>query len=187
MCRSSLAGAILAASVISMSAACANAQQFQAPAFTGFEELGPLGAGETGNILSRGQGTLMLNMNQQAESLTYTLTYSGLSSNVTQAHIHFGRQRVPGGIVVFLCTNLGNAPAGTPACPNPSGTVSGMLTGASVIGPTAQAVTVGNFANLATILLQQSAYGNIHTQNFPGGEIRGNIIQCANSCCPPLP
>jgi hypothetical protein len=83
MCRSSLAGAILAASVISMSAACANAQQFQAPVFTGFEELGPLGAGETGNILSRGQGTLMLNMNQQAESLTYTLTYSGLSNKQT--------------------------------------------------------------------------------------------------------
>jgi CHRD domain len=187
MCRRSvLAGAVLAAAVTIMSSAYANAQQFQAGAFTGFEELGPLNA-ESGNILSTGQGTLTLNMNQQLQSLTYTLTYSGLSSAVTQAHIHFGRQRVPGGIVVFLCTNLGNGPAGTPACPNPSGTVTGTITGGSVLGLTGQNITAGSFPNLASILLQQAAYGNIHTSAHPGGEIRGNIVQCPPNGCPALP
>jgi CHRD domain len=186
MCRRSvLAGAVLAAAVTIMSSAYANAQQFQA-VFTGFEELGPLNA-ESGNILSTGQASLTLNMNQQLQSLQYTLTYSNLSATVTQAHIHFGRQRVPGGIVVFLCTNLGNGPAGTPACPEPGGTVTGTLTGGSVLGLPGQNITAGSFANLASILLQQAAYGNIHTTAHPGGEIRGNIVQCPPNGCPALP
>jgi hypothetical protein len=181
-----LVWAILAAAVTAVSSAGANAQQFQASAFTGFEELGPLNA-ESGNILSTGQATLTLNMNQPAESLTYTLTYSGLSAAVTQSHIHFGRQRVPGGIVVFLCTNLGNGPVGTPACPTSPGTVTGTITGASVLALPGQNITAGSFANLASILLQQAAYGNIHTSAHPGGEIRGNIIQCPPNGCPQSP
>jgi len=113
--HSVLAGAILAAAVTTVSAAGANAQQFQAN-FSGFQELGALNA-ETGAILSTGQGTLALNLNQPAGTLTFTLTYSGLSEPVTQAHIHFGKVHVPGGIIVFFCTNINNGPVGTQACP----------------------------------------------------------------------
>src|SRR5438445_8254998 len=91
--------------------------------------------------------------------------------------------RVPGGIMVFLCSNLGNGPAGTPACPTPSGTVTGTLTPASVIGPTAQNITPGNFQGLVTALTTQTSYGNIHTTQFPAGEIRGDIVQCPGSGC----
>jgi hypothetical protein len=80
-----------------------------------------------------------------------------------------------GGIIVFLCTNLGNSPAGTPACPNPSGTVTGTITPANIIGPLSQGIAAGNFAGLVTALTSMTAYGNIHTTNFPAGEIRGNI------------
>src|SRR6516162_9905633 len=85
----------------------ANAQVFLTK-FSGFNEIGGLGAGETGAILSEGQGTLTVNLDDTAKQLTYTLTYSGLSAPVTQAHIHFGKNHVAGGIIVFLCTNLGN-------------------------------------------------------------------------------
>jgi hypothetical protein len=102
----------------------------------GLNELGGSNA-ETGAILSNGQATLKLTLNTQLQSLEYTLTYSSLGTPVTQSHIHFGRPRVPEGIIVFLCSNLGNGPAGTPACPNPSG----IVTGASVIGPTPQNIT----------------------------------------------
>jgi hypothetical protein len=181
-CSSILARTTLAALLTAISVGYANAQQFEA-VLSGFEELGALNA-ETGNILSTGTGKLTLSMNQQLQSLTYTLTYSGLSSAVLQSHIHFGRQRVPGGIFLFLCTNLGNGPAGTPACPNPSGTVTGTATAANVLAVPGQNVTAGSFADLATILLQQAAYANIHTNNFKAGEIRGNIIQCPPSGCP---
>ena len=127
MCRCSvLAGPILAAAVATLSATYVNAQQFVAT-LSGFEELGALN-NETGAIFTKGQGTFQLKLDQKLQSVTYTLTYSNLTSNVTQAHIHFGQVHVPGGIFLFLCTNLGNGPAGTPACPNPSGTVTGTLT-----------------------------------------------------------
>ena len=180
---SMLARVILAAVVTAMSVGYANAQQFQA-VFSGFNEIGGLGAGETGAILSTGQATLRLTVNTQLQSLNYTLTYSNLGSPVTQSHIHFGRARVAGGIIVFLCTNLGNGPAGTPACPSPSGTATGLITPASVIGPVPQNISPGNFDGLVAALVSQSAYGNIHTSQFPAGEIRGDIIPCPGSGCP---
>ena len=173
--HSVLAGAILAAAVTTVSAAGANAQQFQAN-FSGFQELGALNA-ETGAILSTGQGTLALNLNQPAGTLTFTLTYSGLSEPVTQAHIHFGKVHVPGGIIVFFCTNINNGPVGTQACPAGGGTVSGTITGANIVGPAAQNITAGHFAGLVAALLSDTAYGNIHTTKFPAGEIRGQIHQ----------
>ena len=173
--HSVLAGAILAAAVTTVSAAGANAQQFQAN-FSGFQELGALNA-ETGAIFSTGQGTLALNLNQPAGTLTFTLTYSGLSEPVTQAHIHFGKVHVPGGIIVFFCTNINNGPVGTQACPAGGGTVSGTITGANIVGPAAQNIPAGHFAGLVAALLSDTAYGNIHTTKFPAGEIRGQIHQ----------
>ena len=173
--HSVLAGTILAAAVTTVSAAGANAQQFQAN-FSGFQELGALNA-ETGAILSTGQGTLALNLNQPAGTLTFTLTYSGLSEPVTQAHIHFGKVHVPGGIIVFFCTNINNGPVGTQACPAGGGTVSGTITGANIVGPAAQNIPAGHFAGLVAALLSDTAYGNIHTTKFPAGEIRGQIHQ----------
>src|SRR5258707_14504730 len=51
--------------------------------------------------------------------IEYVLTYRDLSSPVLQAHIHFGRPAITGGIVLFLCTNLVPPPrAPAPqACP----------------------------------------------------------------------
>jgi len=59
-------------------------------------------------------GTRKLALDVENDHLTYKLTYSGLSPSVTQAHIHFGKRHVGGGIMVFFCTNLGNGPAGPP-------------------------------------------------------------------------
>ena len=71
-----------------------------------------------------------------------------------------------GGIVVFLCSNLGNGPAGTPACPASSGTVTGTLGPASVIGPAAQNVVPGNWDAFVAAL--DTGYGNVHTDSVPG-------------------
>src|SRR5262245_49201409 len=109
----------------------AKAEPFTAK-FSGFDEIGALGAGETGAILSDGQGTLDLTLDRQSQTLAFTLTYSGLTS-VTQAHIHFGKRRVAGGIMVFFCSNLPSPPMGTQSCPDGAGTVSGTITAASVL------------------------------------------------------
>jgi hypothetical protein len=128
---------------------------------------------ETPPILSNGSGTFHATVN--GISLTYTETFSGLTSPVTQSHIHFAQRGVPGSVFVFLCTNLGNGPAGTPACPAGGGTVTGTITAASVLGVAGQNITAGDFAALLRILRSGDAYVNVHTVRFPAGEIRGQL------------
>jgi len=174
MSRHLWAGTMLAA--VMLFSVPARAQEYSAK-FSGFQEVGGLGTGETGAILSTGQATLKLILDKTAQTLTYTLTYSGLT-NVLQSHIHFGKKHVAGGVMVFFCSNLGNGPAGTPACPDDTSgavTVTGTITPAGVVGPTAQNVTVGDFAAVVAALASNTAYGNIHTKQFPAGEIRGQV------------
>jgi hypothetical protein len=183
MCRQSvLAGAILAAAATTILATYANAQTFHAD-LSGFDELGAL-ATPSGAIFTNGQGTFTLKLDQKLQMVTYTLTYSDLTSNVQQAHIHFGKERDAGGIFLFLCTNLGNGDAGTPPCPNPSATglnaVTGTLTAANVRAVPTQNITAGDFSIVPAALLSGTAYANVHTMKFPAGEIRGQIGQAGN-------
>jgi hypothetical protein len=172
MLRLKLLEASLVVGAVTFSAGHAGAQEFVAE-LAGFNEIGPLNA-ETGAILTNGTGNLQLDVGRN--SATYSLTYSGLSSQVLQAHIHFGQKHVPGGIFVFLCTNLGNGPVATPACPGTtSGTVTGTITAASIVAVPGQNIPAGNFGVLLAALGSDTAYVNVHTANFPGGEIRGQI------------
>ena len=158
---------------LSLAAGFATAQEFKAR-LDGFFEIGALN-NETGAILTNGTGKLTLDVDQN--SATYRLTYSGLGSNVTQAHLHFGKVHVPGGIYAFLCTNLGNGPAGTPACPAAGGTVTGTLTAASIVAVPGQNITAGDFGALLSAVGSNTTYANIHTVKFPAGEIRGQVKQ----------
>jgi len=177
MLRSKLLEASLVAAVMAFSASYASAQEFSAR-LSGFQEIGGLGAGETGAILSGATGTLRLDLDKAAGTLGYTLTYtSGLSSPVLFAHIHFGKVHVAGNVVVFLCTNASVPPppaATPPACPTPSGTVSGTLKPTDVVA-SGQNITAGDFDALADALTSNTAYVNVHTNNFKSGEIRGQI------------
>jgi hypothetical protein len=163
----------LAGGVVALSVSLGRAQDFSAR-LIGFEEIGGLGAGETGAILSNGKGTLSLDV--EKNQITYKLTYSGLT-DVQQAHIHFGKLHVAGGIMAWLCQSAAkpSPTAGTPTCPASGGTVTGTLTAASVIGPTAQNVTAGDFDAVTDALNSNTAYANIHTAKFPAGEIRGQV------------
>lgn len=176
MTRRFWAGTALAAAMLLFLSIPARAQEYSAK-YSGFQEVGGVGAGETGAILSTGQATLKLTVDKTAQTLTYTLTYSGLT-NVTQAHIHFGKKHVAGGIMVFFCTNLGNGPAGTPACPDDTAgevTVTGTVNAAGVVGPAAQNIAAGDFAAVVAALASNTVYGNIHTKRFPAGELRGQV------------
>ena len=179
MRRDKLIKAVLLTTLIVFSASYAYAEEF-VTRLNGFEELGALN-GQTGAIRSNATGTLQLNLDKQAGTATFTLTYSNvgttapLTGTVTQAHIHFGKRRDSGGVMVFFCTNLGNGPAGTPACPTNSGTVSGTLTAASVVAIGGQNVKAGDFDALVDALESNTAYANIHTTALPAGEIRGQV------------
>ena len=111
-----------------------------------------------------------------ASSLHYKLTYSGLEGAVTQAHVHFGKRAVNGGVSYFLCgTAAAPGPAGTPACPTPGGTVEGDIDAADVIGPSPQGIEPGAFNEILAAMRAGSAYANVHSTKWPGGEIRAQI------------
>jgi hypothetical protein len=163
---------------VAVCALAASALPVQADPFSatlsGFEEIGAL-AGPTGAILTDGEGSLQMDLDERGQTLNYTLTYSGLTSNVTQAHIHFGKLHVAGGIFVFLCSNLGNGPAGTPACPAAGGTISGTINASGVLAVPGQNITAGDFDAVVQIITSDTAYANVHTVKFPAGEIRGQV------------
>jgi hypothetical protein len=106
--------------------------------------------------------------------IQYRLTYADTVGTVSQAHIHFGAVGQAGGISVFLCTNLGNGPAGTQACP-PAGEVTGTIVPADVIGPVGQGIAAAEYAELLAAIRTGTAYVNVHSSTYGGGEIRGQI------------
>jgi hypothetical protein len=127
-------------------------------------------------LSTSGQGSIRLRIDPQAGTIAYTVRYANLEGAVTQSHIHFGSPSQTGGISVFLCSNLGNGPAGTPACPttNP-GEVSGLLDSSDVIGPAAQGITAGQFSELLAAIRADSTYANVHSTLYPAGEIRNQL------------
>jgi len=165
--------ALFCASALTVLAAETEKSRLRAK-LTGIEE-----ANGPSTVITNATGTFKATIDNDT-SITYTLTYKNLSTPIQQAHIHIGATKLNGGVSIFLCTNLGNGPAGTPTCPNDatnSGTVSHTVTAADVIGPANQGVPPGDFADVVRAIASHVTYANVHTTAHPGGEIRGQIRQ----------
>ena len=137
---------------------------------TGYEEVP--------SVSTVAEGEFHARISDDSTQIDYELKYSDLEGSVTQAHIHFGQKGVNGGISVWLCGNPGpgvTPPAGTQACPPPPATITGTLTAANVVGPTAQGIVPGEFAELISAIRAGKTYANVHSTKFPGGEIRSQI------------
>ncbi len=137
-------------------------------------------------LSTTGSGRFQARVSRDETQVEWKLSYSGLESAITQSHIHFNARALNGPIVVFLCTNLGNAPTGTTvaACPSnagdPAGTfegeVEGTFSAADVTsGGAAQGLEQGNLAELIRAIRAGATYANVHTVNRGPGEIRGQI------------
>lgn len=123
-------------------------------------------------ISSPGSGMFRAFVDRRAGVIRYALSYRDTGSEVTQAHIHLGQKGVNGGVMVFLCSNLGNS-ATAPPCPAAPGIVTGTLAAGDVVGPAGQGVAAGDFEPLLDAIRHGVAYVNIHTTAYPGGELRG--------------
>jgi hypothetical protein len=128
-------------------------------------------------VSSTGTGRFKAKIDKASNTLHYEISYSGLEGEVRQSHIHIGQRGVNGGITLWLCQTAANpspTPATTPVCPQ-SGTVSGVLSAADVIGPAGQGVAAGEFAEVLAAIRAGAAYVNVHSSKHAGGEIRGQL------------
>lgn len=136
-----------------------------------------VGYNEVPTLSSAASGRFRAVIDEDAGTITYELSYQGLPG-VTQAHIHFGRKAINGGIVAFLCSNLGNGPAGTQACPPGEATLTGTIQMADIGGgAAAQGIAAGEFAEFLAAIRSGSTYANVHSATFQGGEIRGQVFE----------
>ena len=127
-----------------------------------------LGDSEVPPINSAGTATFHMEI---GTTITFSLTFSGLSSNLLVSHLHFAPTKVAGGVMIFLCGG-GNQPA----CPAAtSGAILGTITAANVTGPALQGIAAGDLTSALEAVREGNAYANMHTDNFKGGEIRGQV------------
>ena len=122
-----------------------------------------------------GGGFFEATISEDGSELNWELRYFNMRGNVTQAHLHFAQKGVNGGIVVFLCSNLGNGPFGTQVCPSDNGTVSGTIRAIDITGAASQGIPQGDLGAVLRGIRAGVVYANVHTDLFPGGEIRGQV------------
>lgn len=97
---------------------------------------------------SKATGTFYAILSSNRGQLDYRVTYAGLTSSFTAAHFHLGAAGVSGNVIKPITTFSGNTAVGTwSSLPD------------SVVGE----------------LMNGKIYINIHSSNYPGGEIRGQI------------
>lgn len=108
------------------------------------------GAQEVPAVSTTGTGYARVVLNETAGTISFTVVFSGLSSNQVASHIH-----APAAI---------GANSGVAINFGAVGGTSGTITGTAAITPT----------QIAQIRAHQG-YVNVHTANFSGGEIRGQL------------
>ena len=164
---------LLAACVLVSAVALAQGFRNFKEFLTGYEEVPSVSTAGNGHFTARVRG---------ADEIEWQLSYSDLEGAIQQAHIHLGNVGVNGGITVFLCTNLGNGPAGTQACPPPPAVISGRIFAADVspniaatAGARTQGLNTGEIDELIAAMRAGATYVNVHTTMWPGGEVRSQI------------
>ena len=105
------------------------------------------GTQQVAPVVTAASGTGLVTLDTTTNQLDWNITFSGLSSSETAAHFH------------------GPAPIGANA-----GVQIALPLGSPKIGN--QIITAAQEADVLAGLW----YVNIHNQNFPGGEIRGQVI-----------
>lgn len=163
------------------SAACAllvadaaSAQVRQAERLRGGNENPPVITDGTGNFRAERTG------DQIEFRLRYDLSSEDSASDVSQGHLHIGNPGNNGPIVVFLCSNAGNEPDGVTAraCPPSPDVVEGVIVADDVIeivdGDTT-IIEAGDLDGLFRLMSQGAVYVNVHSDDHPTGEVRGQV------------
>lgn len=125
-------------------------------------------SGEEAGVETLGQGQAIFQVSKDGDSIYYKLIVSNIE-NVTMAHIHLAPPGQDGPPVVWLY----------PSAPPPQlipgrfqGVLAeGVITQANLVGPLAGQP----FSALIEAIENGNTYVNVHTSQYPAGEIRGQI------------
>ena len=133
---------------------------------TGYQESTPAA------VSSPATGTFEATIDDESQTIEFTLTYSGLSAPITVSHIHLGDRAQNGGVSAFICGG-----GAQPNCPanSTAATITGTITPANVTGPAGQGIAPGEWQELVDAMRAGATYVNVHDGTFPAGEIRGQI------------
>jgi hypothetical protein len=118
---------------------------------------------------TQGQGQAVFNLSEDGATLTYKITISNVE-NITMSHIHIAPAGQNGAPVVWLY----------PDEPQ-SVLIPGMFSGILAEGTIAESDLIGDLAGQQLSSLLQTieagnAYVNVHTEQYPEGEVRGQIM-----------
>jgi len=122
------------------------------------------GTNENPPNASPGTGSAFLSLDDVAQTLLVSLTFSGLTANDTAGHVHCC---APAG------TNVGVVLPFTASTGFPTGVTAGSFSHTFVLATDLTGITPAAFING---LESFQAYVNVHTAPNPGGEIRGQAI-----------
>jgi hypothetical protein len=148
----------------------AEAAATRVPAMSMHNFVAPLrGAAEVPPVPTAAVGMSGFHVRPDGASIEYMLLIGRLN-NLTQAHIHLGPAGQNGPVVVWLY------PSGPPPSPIPgefNGVLAtGVITAANLVGPLAgEPLSV-----LLDHMRNGNTYVNVHSQQYPPGEIRGQIV-----------
>ena len=136
-----------------------------------------VGTQEVPAIFAAGSAILEMRVLDNDTRIEFQLTYENLTAPPLAAHVHFGQRAVSGGVSFFFCGG-----GGKPPCPAASsGTITGTVVAADVVGPTAQGIAPGDLAAILQMIRAGFGYANMHTPLHPAGEIRGQIRRAGHS------
>lgn len=158
--RLALVLAVLAlVAALPVAALGASTRNFVAP-LSGDQEFPPVDTNAT--------GVAHFQLNHDGTALSYRLNVANIEG-VLMAHIHAGERGVNGPVVVWLYPD---EPPPQLIEGRTDGTLAtGTITAADLVGP----LEGGTFEDLLELILSGDAYVNVHTEDNPGGEIRGQI------------
>jgi len=126
------------------------------------------GASEVPPADTRGRGQATFQVDKDGTAIHYKLIVSNIE-NVTQAHIHRAPAGVNGPVVVWLYP--GEPPAQLIEGRTDGILAEGVITAANFVGG-----LVGEpLESLIELMRTGEVYVNVHTSQFPPGEIRGQI------------
>ncbi len=128
------------------------------------------GASEVPSNTTTGSGTFVATLDTSTNVFTYDITFSGLTSNVNNGHIHGPAAATASSGTTI---NFNTLPGATFSFGLQAGTAHGTAT----LTAATQITATINGDSLKKLLFAGLTYANIHTVNNPGGEIRGQILK----------